>query len=98
MVAEINGPYERNYLVVDGFDVPDITVNAVKNPQGDIVSYEFIADNRFSLPDVPPVLFNSVAWFIANAMAVAAGYSCHGENSVENPNPYKKRVIGLSGL
>lgn len=96
MTAEVNGPYQVNYLTVDGFAVPDIQVNTAKNPQGEITSYELVLDRRLSIR-VPPSLFENVAWFVANAMAVAAGYSCHGENSVANPNKYRVRVCQLGG-
>jgi hypothetical protein len=95
MSFEINGPYEVNYLTVDGYAVPDVQVNVVKSPPGDVVSYMLTVDRRFMLPDITPAQFEQVAWFVANAMAVAAGYSCHGENSVANPNPYKVQVAQL---
>jgi hypothetical protein len=94
MTAEIDGPYEVNYLTVDGFEVPRIQVHTVKNEQDDVTSYSLVLDRRFMLLEIPPSLFHQVAWFVANAMAVAAGYSCHGENC-RTVNEYQVKRIGI---
>lgn len=95
MTAEIDGPYEVNYLTVDGYQVPRIQVNTVKNEHDDILTYSLLLDRRFFLGDIPPALFNQVAWFVANAMAVGAGYPCHGEHCGGLMNEYRVKKIGL---
>ena len=50
-------------------------------------------DGRFSI-DVPIDQIQTWGWLVANAMAVAAGYSCHGPNS-RLANPYGIHVVQL---
>jgi len=91
MTAEIIGPFEENRVVVNGCAVPGLTAN--HRPDGTI---ELIIDRRLAI-DIPESLFNQVAWLVANALAIGAGYSCHGENS-RIANPYQVRVSALGDV
>ncbi len=92
---EIVGPFTQHRVAVDGYGVPKLeaveTIQETEN--GAVGEVHFTLDNRFGLT-VPTHLAHSVAWFIANALAIGAGYSCHGENS-QKSNPYKCRMVGL---
>lgn len=78
---------EGSRIVLNGHEVPRL--RAFKKPH--VVS--LVLDNRFGL-DVPPNLAEPVVSFIANALAIGAGYSCFGENS-SIANPYKVRMMGI---
>jgi hypothetical protein len=43
--------------------------------------YIAVLSNRFSFGPVPESELNYWAWFLANAMAVAGGYTSHGQSS-----------------
>lgn len=49
--------------------------------------YLFTLDGRFGHGPIPESEINRWAWFLANAMAVSAGYTSHGENS-RRRNPH----------
>lgn len=89
--TEFVGPFKPEWRVtVDGYKLPHITAVDL----GDSVALS--CDNRFGMAVVPKQEAEKWLWFIANCMAVAAGYSCFGENSIKDPNPYAVRVFGLS--
>jgi hypothetical protein len=81
-------PFGGDTIVCDGHLVPYIKAH----PSKERVS--FVLDGRFGI-DVPPSLADQFVAFVANAMAVAAGYSCHGENSVP-ANPFKTKLMGIT--
>lgn len=89
--VEVHGPFLPEYfLTLDGYRVPYITVQPRDGGKWDVS-----VDNRFMLwqPVTAEELDNWLP-ILAHAMAVAAGYSSHGEHS--NPiNPFK---VGMSGL
>lgn len=77
---------------VDGYGIPHVLMGPEDpdNPEGRwcvtlderlVFSFESKAEIERMLP------------LLAHSMAVAAGYSCHGKNSVYNPNPYKRRMV-----
>lgn len=84
---EAVGPFETQRIVVDGYEVPSLT-GMLKDGR-----WHFTFDNRFGL-DVPEIDGLAVAVFIANVMAVSAGYSCFGENS-RPLNQFKRKLTRL---
>lgn len=86
--VEIHGPFlPQHFVTLGGYRVPYITATPVGDDLVDIV-----LDNRFSLP--APILkeeFERWIYLLANAMAIAAGYSCHGDNC-QPTNPFQRRM------
>ena len=89
-ITEMIGPFKEEYyhVVVDGFDVPYVTLR--KNN----LDWDLIVDGRYSITASGDEMDRWI-WIVANAMAIAAGYTSHGENSVPI-NPFHRRLIGLS--
>lgn len=75
-------------IVCDGYLVPNLMAFRT---QGRV---ELVLDRRFAL-DVPPNIAEAVIGFVANAMAVGAGYTSFGENC-SPANPYKTRMTGVT--
>ncbi len=69
------GPFEYYKVRVEGRAIPHLT----GYPRGDD-EICLIVDDRFAI-DVPKNLAHQVAWLVANAMAVAQGYSHLGAES-----------------
>lgn len=70
-----------NVIIIDGYEVPNITVYDHGETWG------LTLDRRFGAPSIPKDDALPILWFIANAMAVAAGYTSFGEHS-RKLNPY----------
>lgn len=86
--AEFHGPFIEHYrLTVDGYHVPHLTAQLVPGTED---HWNLVCDGRFML-DAPGEEIRRWLWFVANCMAVAAGYSCHGENC-RPINPYMLRM------
>lgn len=90
--VEIVGPFLPEYRVTfGGFRVPHISARPL-----DDGSIEVVIDNRFGMPaSVPREEFERWVPILANAMAVAAGYSCLGENCTPLNN-FKVKMSGLA--
>ena len=86
-MIEFLPPRSTREITLDGYAVPDIEAREVDNG----TNCNIFVDGRFGIT-IPAEHAQQVLWLLANAMAVGAGYSCHGENSVYRPNPYKVRV------
>jgi hypothetical protein len=86
---EIIGPFSDYRVAVDGYEVSRL--RAVRHDG--LISMTL--DHRFGcdIPDDKNAL--SVIWFIANLMAIGAGYSRFGENA-QPANPFKCRLTGIS--
>lgn len=83
-------PPRTEYAVtLDGFAVP--CVEAREHDHGRLC--DICLDHRFGI-SIPAEYAQEVIWLLANALAIGAGYSCHGENSREI-NPYRVRVSEL---
>lgn len=82
------GPFEVHKIRLDGYRVPRLTGRLING------MWHFCLDERFGC-EVPEMYGQGVAWMIANAMAVGAGYSCFGENS-QPINPFKCRISGIN--
>lgn len=95
--TEIIGPFaspEYHVAVIDGYLVPHIKL--VPKTGADDGKTEIHLDERF-IYIVDTSDLDVFLHLMANAMAIAAGYSCFGENSVKDPNPFKVRMTGISG-
>ena len=88
-MIEYIGPFQDYRAVLNGYEVP--LVNARETPDGR--ECHISLDGRFCIV-VPAELGEQVIWMIANAYAIGAGYSCHGEN-IQKVNPHKVRVSGV---
>ena len=88
--TEIVGPFEDYRVVWNGYRVPHIQARPMKDG-----TYDVCVDNRFIIhKSVTKDELDNWMPILANAMAVAAGWSCHGENS-QRVNEYK---VGMSRL
>lgn len=91
---DIVGPFLPEYRIVfDGYRVPYIT--AVPHDDGRV---DIFVDHRFGM-ECPVSRDEFDRWIpiLANAMAVAAGYSCVGENS-GRVNPFQVRMSRLGSI
>jgi hypothetical protein len=90
---EIIGPFNEFRVTINGYRVPYLS--AVRHDG--LISLSL--DERYAcdIPDDERAL--PIIDFITNAMAVAAGYSCFGENS-QPANKFKRRLtwINLSDI
>lgn len=82
------GPFSVYKLRLGGYRIPQL--------QGRLIDgmWHFKLDERFGC-EVPERYGCEVAWMIANALAIGAGYSCFGENS-QPINPFNCRMHGIS--
>lgn len=82
--ADFIGPFVEEWKVTcDGYIVPKLS--AVVQEGDHIV---LMLDERF-LVEGPKEEVSKYIPIIAHAMAIGAGYSCFGENSVKDPNPFQ---------
>jgi hypothetical protein len=72
------GPFETYKVVVEGRAIPKLT----GWPRGDETT--LVLDGRLAI-DVPNDLAPQVAWLVANALAIGAGYSHLGAESKDQP-------------
>ena len=88
---EIVGPFLEEWKVTfDGYQVPYISA---REKDGTV---DVCIDHRFMMPGpVSREEFDRWLPILANAMAVAAGYSCHGENC-NKLNPFTVRMAEIS--
>jgi hypothetical protein len=91
MTTEYVGPFKKEYyaITVDGYEVPYVEGRKDSNGQ-----WSLLLDGRFSI-DVTEDELNRWMWILANGMAVAAGYTCHGEGS-KPCNRFTRQLIGIS--
>jgi hypothetical protein len=73
------GPFTYHKVVVDGRAIPRLT----GYPNGDDMT-TLIVDARFAI-DVPNNIASSVAWLVANALAVGEGYPHLGALTKDMP-------------
>lgn len=81
------GPFERKAwaITVDGYRVPHIEALNVADGQ-----LGLLLDGRYMVQCTEEEA-RRFLWFIANAMAVAAGYSAHGRHCTQL-NPFQVRM------
>jgi len=84
--VEIHGPFTPEWRVtLDGYEVPN--VRAFVHEDG---STTLVVDGRFGTSTTEEEMGRWLP-LLAHAMAVAAGYSCHGANC-QPLNPYTVQV------
>lgn len=81
-------------VTLDGFAVPRVEV-AEDAATG---KWNFTYDGRYGVTADSLEELQRWIWIVANAQAVGGGYSCHGENSVYQPNPHKVRVMCVGSI
>lgn len=81
LFGPVDGTDTRYRIEVDGYDIPYIV--AIK-PNANKDEWFLSLDNRFGTEAMTEEDIKKQAWFWANAMAVAAGYTAHGVNSCIN--------------
>lgn len=88
--TKLIGPFRNDEYVlsVDGYQVPLIKAYPMEDG-----GWAVHLDERF-YTELTLEEIEQTGWLLANAMAIAAGYSCFGENCVPS-NPYKTQLIGL---
>lgn len=88
------GPFHSRYykLSVGGYQVPYAVVYPTKDEQGN-PALDLVIDDRFSAVFTPEEL-EKFGWILAQAMAVSAGYTCHG--SGKRKEPFNTRMIDIS--
>lgn len=78
-LPNIIGPQRSgNAVIIEGRKIPHLHARDM----GDRI--EFVLDERFAI-DVPKDIAHTIGWFVANAMAVASGYSFMGAESKDRP-------------
>lgn len=85
--AYSGGAVESDFRVmIDGVEVPKLDVGFTGDD-----SYQIALDGRYAfwIPNVVPETLDQILRLVANAMAIAAGFSCFGEGSML-VNPYAK--------
>lgn len=89
--AAFVGPFVPEYRVsCGGYEVPRLTATILENGMMNL-----ILDRRFG-----QIVSRDEAqrwiWFMANAMAIAAGYSHFGSGSTKDPNPFQVQMVSVS--
>jgi hypothetical protein len=84
-------------VAVDGYAVPYLTASRVDPPQGtsltghDALGWHVLTlDDRYQTKAMSWGELWPMCWFMANAMAISAGYTSHGQNG------YRRNVHGPS--
>lgn len=98
MAIQLIGPlagydHPHYHLSIDGCLVPYLEITERSDTAGLLTMT--LAD-RISI-DVPREQLNLWGWFVANAMAWAAGFTCHGSGSIPR-NPFASKVHQLDSL
>ena len=91
LFGPIYRPAEEYRVLVDGCEVP--LLMAAKQQDG---TFHLFLDRRFMMDEVTEEELKRWAWFIANAQAIGAGWSCHGPNG-RQANPYAVQSVCLDG-
>jgi hypothetical protein len=85
------GPFQEQWKVsLGGYRLP--MVSAIPQEDGNIC---LSLDERYLIEGTPEECAKWL-WFVANAMAIGAGYSCFGENSSKDPNPFKVQMARIA--
>ncbi len=88
------GPFETKHydVSVDGYKVPLVVAHRGEDHNDGKV--RIIMDNRFIFEFEDNDQLKQALVMLAHGMAIAAGYSCFGEHSVKEPNPFKYKING----
>jgi hypothetical protein len=85
------GPFSDFYqITIDGYLVPYIELRKYPDGRG----WDLTLNHCHGV-DMTDEEVNKFIWWIANAMAVAAGYTSFGEHS-KPANPFSTRCFGIS--
>ncbi len=92
--TQFHGPFETHLVSVDGYQVPKVTVMPLKDVNDGSVNV--ILDRRFCVCADPD---EARKWLplIAHALAIGAGFTCHGANS-ERANPHKVQLLEIGEI
>ena len=90
------GVYQVGTLVVNGYKVPYLQALRIEGDPRFDGRVTIALDERFRI-DVNDYDLNTWVWLLAHAMAVAAGYNCHGEGSAPN-NRFATQVAVLDQM
>lgn len=91
MTAVLEGPFiEYYHLIVDGYVVPHVKAHKVNENEYNLSVGHFVA--LIHKDDL-----EQVAHLLANGMAIAAGYTCHGKNS-RRANPYNVQMMQIGNI
>lgn len=85
----IVGPFEEWRVVIEGREIPRLQARRFQARPGMV---SFLLDRRFGL-DVPEEYAYQVAHYIANAMAIGAGYPWLGAEAKSTPFAPQVREI-----
>lgn len=85
---EFHPPFSVYQMSVDGYLIPHLSGRVHEG------MLHLTLDNRFGC-EIPDAFSSQIVWFIANAMALAAGYSCIGENC-RPLNPFTVKINAIS--
>lgn len=91
-MLEFLAPREQRAVTIDGYAVPRVEAQEVDGGRNTMITF----DGRFGI-SIPAEYAEQVIWLVANAQAIGAGYSCHGENS-QRLNPFKVRVVEIEAI
>ena len=83
-------PRVERAVTIDGYAVPKVEAREINTG----LMTDICLDGRFGI-QIPAEYASSVIWLIANAMAIGAGYSCHGKNS-SAVNPFQVAVSEIT--
>ncbi len=91
--VEFVGPFTSSpyKIVIGGYRLPNILAY-----EGEEDMWTLVLDERFATEPIHIDVLRPMLPFLANCMAVSAGYSCFGESSVKEPNPFKVGMMGIN--
>lgn len=91
MTLDIRGPkLPHHEFTVNGYKVPGVT--GFETDDG----WNIVVDGRFAITATHDEMERWI-WLLANGMAVAAGFTCHGENS-QPMNRYNTQVAQIGAI
>lgn len=90
LTVEGIGPFRLFDTVINGWSVPLLSMHRRSDQPGKVT---FVTDRRFAC-DVPEEIAAHVALFIADAIAVAKGWSCHPRSPDWTP---PEHLSGMGG-
>ena len=89
-IANLNNGYF--VLAIDGYMIPFI-----KARQNEDKSWTLLLDDRFAVDITDENELNKWIWWIADAMAISAGWTAFGKDG-KRSNPFQTRIFGLSEI
>lgn len=91
---ESHGPFTQYRVSLDGYVVPGLD-GRLEEETG---LWHFMLDQRWGCV-VPQQYASGVAFLIANALAIGAGFNCFGEHSQpDDPNRFKCKINCIAAV